>query len=197
MKNDRTQLDQPHVRCDIARVLVSRRRIARRVGELADAIAARYAGRELTILAVLTGSLIFVSDLIRRLPLRMRLDLVSVCSYPGTATTSQGPHIETELGDELRGKDVLIVDDILDSGKTVEALVTAVESAGAASVGTCVLLRKRRDDLPDRIGVDLFGFDVEPEFVVGYGLDYDRLYRNLPEICSLKAEALARPGGEQ
>lgn len=178
-------------RSDIDRVLFSRPRIAARVGELAREISRHYAQCEqLTIVAVLTGSLIFLADLIRQMPLRLRLDLVSICSYPGPAIRSQGPRFTLPLAADLAGKDVLVVDDILDSGQTLAALLEEIRAQGPASVRACVLLRKDRQDLPHRLAVDFFGFDVANEFVVGYGLDFDHLYRNLPDICVLKPQVL-------
>jgi hypoxanthine phosphoribosyltransferase len=174
----------------IGGVVVTRAQIARRIGVLAGHIAERYARRELTILAVLTGSLIFLSDLIRRMPLRMRLNLISVSSYPGRATASRGPRFVLPEMD-LAGKDVLVLDDILDSGQTLACLVEAVKSRNPASVRTCVLVRKDRPDLAGRIEPDFWGFAVNNEFLVGYGLDFDNLYRNLPDICTLRHE-----GGE-
>lgn len=174
---------------DVARVVIPRDEIAARVGQLAGEIAECYAGRELTILAVLTGSLIFLSDLIRRLPLRMRVDVVAVSSYPGPTTCSQGADVRTPVPPDLAGRDVLILDDILDSGRTLAATLSDVRAAGAASVRSCVLLRKRRPDVPSRTEADFVGFEIENEFVVGYGLDFDRLYRNLPDVCLLKDRA--------
>jgi len=172
-------------RGEIAGVLISRERIQARLVSLAEEIARWYAGGEVTFLAALTGSLVFVSDLLRRLPLRVRLEMVRVRSYPGRTTRSRGARVLAPEGLDLAGRDVLIVDDILDSGPTLAALrALAVESA-AARVRTCVLLRKRRDDLPGRPDADLVGFDIDDRFVVGYGLDYDNLYRNLPDICLL------------
>lgn len=169
----------------IARVVVTRTQIARRVRGLAGRIAAGYAGRELTILAVLTGSVIFLADLIRHMPLRMRLNLVSVSSYPRRATTSQGPRFVLPEMD-LAGKDVLVLDDILDSGRTLSCIVEAIKGLRPASVGTCVLVRKDRPDIKGRIEPDFWGFDTNNEFLVGYGLDFDNLYRNLPDICTLR-----------
>lgn len=170
---------------DIERVVVPREEIAARVADLGDRLAREYVGRELTIVAVMTGSLIFLADLVRRLPLRLRLVLIAVCSYPGKSTASQGPRFELPDAD-WAGQEVLVVDDILDSGQTMAALVEAIRSRGAAGVRTCVLLDKRRNDLPDRREPDYHAFTVDNEFLVGYGLDYDNLYRNLPDICVLR-----------
>lgn len=179
-----------------ARVIISRGRIARRVGRLAAEIADRYDGLELTVLAVLTGSLIFLGDLIRRLPGRMRLDVVSICSYPGKATKAWKAKYRLPIPRGLRGKHVLVVDDILDSGQTLGRLLKDAAAQGPASLRSCVLLRKNRRDLPERLRPEFVGFDVPDEFLVGYGLDYDNLYRNLPDVCALgrpRARAKRKP----
>jgi hypoxanthine phosphoribosyltransferase len=136
--------------------------------------------------AALTGALIFLSDLIRRLPLRLRLDVVRVSSYPHRATASREPSVPIASAGDLPGRHVLIIDDILDTGKTLELIRGLVLAAGAASARTCVLISKRRDDLPARVAADFVGFDIEDQFVVGYGLDYGDLYRNLPDVCLLR-----------
>jgi hypoxanthine phosphoribosyltransferase len=170
---------------DIAGVLIGRARIAERVGQLARGIAETYDRAELTILGTLTGSLIFISDLIRLLPMPVRLELVRVRSYPDTATSPQEPVVMMPPPEDLRGRHVLIVDDILDTGRTIELLLAEVAAAAAASVRTCVLLCKRRDDVPARPTAHFVGFDIDDQFVVGYGLDHGNLYRNLPDICLL------------
>lgn len=174
----------------VARVLIPRHQIAARVTELAAEVAACYRGGELTILAVLTGAVVFLSDLMRHLPLRVRLETVRVVSYPDQATTSQGPNVLAPIHADLAGQEVLIVDDILDSGQTLQAIRSMPAFRQAASLRTCVLLRKRRVDLPRRVEPDFVGFDVQDHFVVGYGLDYGNLYRNLPDICLLKDHLL-------
>jgi len=170
---------------DIAGVLIGRARIAERVNQLARTIADAYGGAELTIVGTLTGSLIFISDLIRLLPMPVRLELVRVRCYPDTATAPEEPVVMMPPPEDLHGRHVLIVDDILDSGKTLDLLLGEVAAAGAASVRTCVLLCKRRDDVPRRPETHFVGFHIEDQFVVGYGLDYGNLYRNLPDICLL------------
>lgn len=168
-----------------ARVRLSRGRIALRVEQLAAQIADQYDGRELTVLAVLTGSLIFLADLIRCLPGRMRLDVVSICSYPGRAVTARKARYRLPIPRGLRGKHVLVLDDILDSGQTLGRLLKDAAAQRPASLRSCVLLRKMRRDLPERLQPEFVGFDVPDEFLVGYGLDYDNLYRNLPDVCAL------------
>jgi len=171
-------------------VVVSRGQIARRLDELAGLINEAYRGSELTILAVLTGSVIFLADLIRGLAIPVRVEVAQVSSYPRDSTVSKGPRFTLPLTGPLAGRDVLILDDILDSGRTISALLKIVKAARPASVRTCVLLRKRRPDLPERREVDFVGFDVPNEFIVGYGLDFNNLYRNLPDLCVLKPSAL-------
>jgi len=185
----------------IDRVLLDRGRIADRVRELADAIAADFErdvgdGRfhadnpeSLTLVPLLTGSVIFLADLMRQLPLMMRIRLLSVSSYPGKSTVSRGVRIDDEFPEDLTGQHVLIIDDILDSGRTISAVRNLVEQRNAASVRVCVLLHKHLPQAAD-VHADYIGFDIPDEFVVGYGLDYDGFYRNLPEVVTLKSEAM-------
>jgi len=174
---------------EVGRVLVARDAIARRVAELGRDIADVYAERELTIVAVLAGSLIFLADLIRHIPGRLRICLVSVSSYPGASTTSTGRPKLDPPPELPSGGDVLIVDDILDTGQTLDTLVRHVRPQ-AASVRTCVLLKKKRKISP-LLHPDFVGFDIGEEFVVGYGLDFDNLYRNLPDIRVLRPGEVA------
>jgi hypoxanthine phosphoribosyltransferase len=185
--------------CDIDRVLIPADKIAQRVRELARQITLDHtepnlpADSQLTIVPILTGAMIFTADLIREMPLRMKIGLLSVSSYPGTSTASKGPTLgENRLG-EIRGRHVLLVDDILDSGETIKMIVPLLRDLGAATVKTCVLLRKDRPSARE-VKADYVGFDIPDEFVVGYGLDYDNYYRNLPEIVTLKREIIDRTG---
>lgn len=186
----------------IERVLLDRETIAARVGELGAVIAEDFTAAagptrgptngagELTIVPLLTGSVIFVADLMRELPLMMRIRLMRAASYPGKATKSQGVTIEDQRHESLAGRHVLIVDDILDSGRTITAVRQQIDAHGPASVKVCVLLRKRVASAM-AIEADYVGFDIPDQFVVGYGLDYDGYYRNLPEVVTLKPEAMA------
>jgi hypoxanthine phosphoribosyltransferase len=169
---------------------LSRERIAARVAELAGQIVGDLDSRPLALAALMTGSLIFAADLIRQLPVRMRLHLVNISSYPGTATVSKGPRLLGPLPEDLTGQTVLLLDDILDSGRTLAKMVDVLKQAGAASVRTCVLLAKPpRLRAPEGLqAADYVGFDIGEEFVVGYGLDYDDYYRNLPDIAVLKGD---------
>jgi hypoxanthine phosphoribosyltransferase len=184
---------------DIDRVLIPQQQIAQRVAELARLITEDHTTPKLdrpaqvTIVSVMTGAMIFCSDLIRHIPIAMRIGLVSVSSYPGQSVTSQGAQVVAQQLGDLHGRRVVLVDDILDSGQTIRLVQSVLRQQGAASVKTCVLLRKNRPATRD-VEVDYVGFDIPDEFVVGYGLDFDNYYRNLPDIVTLKTDVLeARP----
>lgn len=174
---------------DVARVVVSERQIEARVAAMAEEIASFYADSKegVTIVTILTGSLVFLADLIRRLPIRMRVALVTVSSYAGKTMQSRGAVLESAILPDLCNRDVLIVDDILDTGGTLRLVRDRLRAESPRSIRTAVMLRKR-DKAPADLPVEFVGFDIEDEFVVGYGLDYDGLYRNLPYIGVLKPE---------
>jgi hypoxanthine phosphoribosyltransferase len=179
---------------DLEKVLITRDRIAARVHELAAQIAGDYSrllgtdtDGKVVLVSVLTGSIVFVADLIRELPLKISLGLVAVSSYPGTSMESKGAMMRSELPRNLSGKHVLVVDDILDSGQTLDVLGNLIREQSPASLKMCVLLRKPGKALID-VAVDYVGFDIPDEFVVGYGLDYDGYYRNYPQIATLRPQ---------
>lgn len=175
---------------DIDRILITADQLADRVGALALEITKRYQACEqpLVIVTVLSGAVVFLADLIRQLPIRMRLSLLSVSSYPGPTCESQGAKLRGafELDCDLEGMPVLIVDDILDSGGTLKLVQRTIRSRGPQSMETAVLLRKT-GRAPADVKVEYVGFDIPDGFVVGYGLDYDGQYRNLPHIAALKS----------
>jgi hypoxanthine phosphoribosyltransferase len=184
---------------DIDEVLIDRVAIAGRVEALAKEITAdlrqEQGGEvgEVTLVPILTGSFIFVADLIRQLPMRMQIRLMSVSSYGGKSVTGGRPRVQEELTQmpaSLAGRHVLVIDDILDSGNTLRLVTELLRQRKPASLRTCVLLRKRRESAM-AFGVDYVAFDIPDRFVVGYGLDYDDYYRNLPEVVTLKREILA------
>lgn len=183
----------PPVDRDIARVLFTREQITARIAALADDVARCYRQDEadLTIVAILSGSLIFLADLIRCLPLRMRIGLVAVSSYPGPVTTPRRASTLTEIHADVRNRHVLVVDDILDTGNTLRLVTARLREQQPASLRTCVLLRKPSKAPPD-VAADFVGFDVDDVFVVGYGLDYDGQYRNYPHIGVLRRELYTR-----
>src|SRR5205823_6321773 len=171
---------------DIDRILISQEKIAERVKQLAQQIVIdhtppRMAGEaEITIVPILTGAMIFCCDLIRQIPIAMKIGLMTVSSYPGSSIRTQGSQmLGQQLGD-VRGRHVLLIDDILDSGGTIKLVAPFVKSLGAATVKTAVLLRKDRPAAKET-HVEYVGFEIPDEFVVGYGLDYNNYYRNLPD----------------
>lgn len=176
---------------DIARILIDRERIDARVRELAREIGARYDGDDggLTLVPILSGSIIFLADLIRQLPLRMKIALVQVSTYPGSATTPQAPRTVLELSGDVAGRHVLVVDDILDSGGTLRRVHAMLRERGVRTIRTAVLLRKPAKAPPD-VHVDFVGFDIEDLFVVGYGLDFNDHYRNYPHVGVLHPELM-------
>jgi len=184
---------------DIDKVLIDRRRIAERVaalaGELVEDLTSESGQTEdldLTIVPILTGSLIFLADLIRHLPVRMRIHLISISSYPGAATTTKGATLKeglTNLPESLTGHHVLIVDDILDSGKTLHFVRDMLLKYEPATLRTCVLLRKQRESAMN-FPIDYVCFDIPDQFIVGYGLDFNDYYRNLPDIVTLRPEVI-------
>src|SRR5688572_7357269 len=176
---------------DIDRVLVTRNQIAQRINQLAQKIVADHASDkgdvEITLLPILTGGMVFCADLMRQMPVRMRIGLMTVSSYPGKSTQTKGSNLVADHIGDIGGRHILVVDDILDSGGTLRLVVPRLRELGAASVKACVLLRKDRPSAK-ATAVDYVGFDIPDEFVVGYGLDYDDYYRNLPDIVTLKRD---------
>ena len=178
---------------DIDRILISTERIAERIETLGEQIQADLAELpgdvEVIIVPILTGSIIFVADLIRQLPQKIRIAVVAASSYAGKRTQTTGDPLIGEIQHDLRDKFVLIVDDILDSGTTIRRIREHIEERGPRTLRSCVLLRKNRPSAMET-PCEYIGFDIPDEFVVGYGLDYDDYYRNLPHIGVLKPEAL-------
>jgi hypoxanthine phosphoribosyltransferase len=166
-------------------VLLTAERIQQRVGELARQIAADYDGRPVTIVGVLTGCLMFLADLVRRLDLPLRIVLIQASSYRGATTTPGELHIHPDLALDVRGRHVLLLDDILDTGQTLGYLVHYLRGLGPASLRVAVLLRKQgRQQIP--LEPDYCGFNIPDAFVVGYGLDYNDEFRHLPYVAVLE-----------
>ena len=177
---------------DIDRVLFTEEQLQARVAEIAAQIDRDYAGKQPLLVSVLRGSFVFMADLVRRITLPCTVDFMAVSSY-GSGTTSSGQvKIVKDLSEQIEGKDVIVVEDILDSGNTLSYLLKLLEARHPASIRLCTLL-----DKPERrtkpMAVQYSGFTIPDEFVVGYGLDYDEKYRNLPYIGILKPRVY---GGE-
>ncbi len=173
-------------------VLIDRDRIATRVEELAGQISRDLADvrveGEIVLVPILTGSIIFVADLIRHLPHKIRIEVATVQSYYGEKQKVKQAKIIGALPRNVDGKHVLIVDDILDSGETIRLIRNELQQRNPKSVRACVLLRKQRPTAM-QTPCEYVGFDIPDEFVVGYGLDYQSYYRNLPDVCTFKSDA--------
>jgi hypoxanthine phosphoribosyltransferase len=173
---------------DIGEILLTEEQISAKVAELGARIGADYGDRRLTLVSVLKGSLPFMADLMRAIPSPVRIDLMEVSSYGGTSTESSGlVRILKDLSATIAGEDVLIVEDIIDTGLTLNYLLRYLRGKNPATLRICTLLDKPARRLVD-IPVDYVGFTIPDQFVVGYGLDYGEYYRNLRFVGVLKPE---------
>ena len=172
-------------------LLYSRDQIAQRVRELAARISADYAGSDLVLIGILRGAFVFVADLIRQLTIPVKIDFVSAASYGSRTQTSGQVAITKELQVPVSGQDILLVEDIEDTGATLQAIRKKFEELGPRSVKVCALIDKRERRLVD-IRVDYVGFELSKGFIVGYGIDYAERYRYLPDIYRI--EGLAESG---
>ena len=170
----------PGWQAEIERVLIAEDRILQRVKQLGREIGRDFAGRELVVVSVLNGTVMFLADLLRNLSIPLRLDFIGVSSY-ASGTVAGKLLFTKELRLDVLGRDVLLVDDILDTGKTMKLVLGKLQSLKPRRVKTCVLLNKasRR---AEKIEADYVGFEIPDLFVVGYGLDFAERYRNLPFI---------------
>jgi hypoxanthine phosphoribosyltransferase len=166
------------------RTLITEDKIIQRVTKLAGQIERDFQGRPVTVVGVLTGCLVFLADLIRRVDLPLKIYFVQASSYRGATTQAGQLELRLDTLPDLSGRDVLLVDDILDTGQTLSKLVAELRRLGAASVRVAVLLRKMGRQQID-LEPDYIGFSIPDEFVVGYGLDYNDEYRHLPHIAVL------------
>lgn len=171
----------------IKEVLLSEEQISEKVKELGAQISKDYAGKDLLVVVILKGSAIFAADLLRAIDIPVEIDFMAVSSY-GKGTVSTGVvKIIKDLNESIEGKNILVIEDILDSGKTLSNLCTLLKTRNPASVEVCALLNK-----PERreaeVDLKYSGFSIPDEFVVGYGLDYAEKYRNLPYVGILKRE---------
>ncbi|MCA1833210.1 MAG: hypoxanthine phosphoribosyltransferase [Actinobacteria bacterium] len=179
---------------DIGEILITEDEIQAKVAELGKAITEDYRGRDLLLVGVLKGAFILMSDLARAIPIPLEFDFMAVASY-GSATKSSGVvRILKDLDLTITGRNVLIVEDIIDSGLTLSYLIRNLQARGPATLEVCALL-----DKPDvqKVPIDVryHGFSLPPVFVVGYGLDYVERYRNLPYVGTLKPHLYTDEGG--
>lgn len=173
---------------DIAEILITEAQLREKVAELGTRLSADYAGRDIVLVSVLKGSLPFMADLMRAMSIPVRIDLMEVSSYGGAVTETSGlVRILKDLSASIEGKDVLIVEDIIDTGLTLNYLLRYLRGKNPASLRICTLLDKPARRLVE-IGIDYRGFEIPDRFVVGYGLDYGEMYRNLPHIAVLRPE---------
>lgn len=172
---------------DIDRIIVSKQEIKSKVEYLGKSISEDYKGRSLILVGILKGANIFMADLARAITEKIQLEYMVVSSY-GTGAQSSGKiNIIKDIGGSIEGKDILLVEDIVDTGLTLKFLKKYLKDRGTASVKICALLDKPQRRKAD-IHIDYMGYNVPNEFIVGYGIDYAEFYRNLPYIASLKRE---------
>lgn len=191
-KNSVPRLPQLRVRVptrwrgEVERILITDEMLARRVAALAREVERDFRGHEMVVVALLNGTVMFLADLIRHLSLPLRLDFMGVSSY-GTGTESGDLVFTKELRLDVRGRDVLLVDDILDTGKTLSRVLPKLRALKPRRLKTCVLLDKPSRRV-EKVRANYVGFEIPDQFVVGYGLDYAEKYRNLPFVGVLKPE---------
>jgi hypoxanthine phosphoribosyltransferase len=178
----------------VATILITEQELQRRIYELGKALDVRYSGRVPLMIGVLNGAVAFMTDLMRAMTIPVEIDFMAVSSY-GNSTRSTGVvRILKDLNNEIEGRDVLVVEDIVDSGLTLRYLLDVLQTRRPASVEVVALLRKAKPDaIP--VDVDLVGFDIPDEFVIGYGLDYAERYRNLPYVAILDPAAIKDEAG--
>jgi hypoxanthine phosphoribosyltransferase len=180
--NAQTELER-----DVAEILIDEERLKARVHELGEEISADYVGRDLLLIGVLKGAVFFMADLMRTLTIPCEIDFMAISSYGAQTDSSGVVRILKDLDINIEGRDVLVVEDIIDSGLTLSYLIRNLESREPASLEVCALLTK-----PDRREIDVpvryIGFEIPNRFVIGYGLDFAERYRNLPYVGVLDTE---------
>ena len=170
---------------DVEEVLLSGEEVQARVGELGAQLAADYEGRDPVLVSVLKGSIIFLADLVRAMPIPLAIDLMEVSSYGASTESSGQVRILKDLSTSIEGREVIVVEDIIDTGLTLNYLLRYLHDKGPASIRICCLLDKPARRLAP-IEIDYRGFTIPDRFVIGYGLDYAERYRNLPYIGVLR-----------
>ena len=174
--------------CDIDHILVSEQQLKGKVAQLGAAISRDYAGRDLLLVSILKGAVVFMADLMRAVTIPCGIDFMVVSSYGSGTSTSGLVKIIKDLDQDLSGKDVLIVEDIIDSGRTLSYLIEILKQRHPSTLRLCTLLDKPERRVKD-VKVDYVCFNIPDEFVVGYGLDYAQKYRNLPYVGVIEPEA--------
>ena len=176
---------------DIERVLISEEELQKRIGELGQQLAKEYAGKDPIFVGVLKGVVNFFTDMVRATPIRCQYEFMAVSSYGGGTSTSGNVKLLKDVSCNIKGRHVVILEDILDSGLTLKFVTEHLRSMEPASLKICTML-----DKPERRKVDIFadyvGFTIPNEFVVGFGLDYQEFYRNLPFVGVLKPEVYSK-----
>ncbi|MCS7220845.1 MAG: hypoxanthine phosphoribosyltransferase [Anaerolineae bacterium] len=186
-------MGKDHLLDDVARILITEQELRRRITELGEQISHDYQGRPLLLVAVLKGSVMFLADLMRAIHIPHAIDFMATSSY-GSGTHSSGVvRILKDLDEPIEGKDVLLVEDIIDTGHTLDYLLRILEERRPNSLRVCALLDKR-ERREVEVPVHYVGFTIPNEFVIGYGLDYAQIYRNLPFIGVLKPEVYQKTG---
>ena len=175
----------------IKKVLIDEEALQLKIKELGAQITKDYEGKELLVICILKGAVMFVTDLVKRIDLPLEIDFMAVSSYGNSTKSSGVVRILKDLNEEINGKHILIVEDIIDSGLTLSYLIDNLKSREPASVAVCTLLDKP-DNRKTPIDISYTGFVVPYEFVVGYGLDYAEKYRNVPFIFVLKEEIYSK-----
>ena len=176
------------MRDDIQTILFDEQAVDEMVRKIAGSISKDYAGKELVLVCILKGAAVFTADLMRRLPLSVTVEFVQAASYGTSTTSSKTITIKKDLDTDIKGKHVLLIDTIIDTGETLNHLFTLLGERGSANLKAVVLLdKKTRRTIP--VPVAYSGFDIPDTFVVGYGMDYGEKYRNLPYIAVLKPSA--------
>ena len=172
-------------------VLLTEEEVDRRIGEIAEQISKDYAGQEVHLICILKGGVFFTCELAKRLTVPVTMDFMSVSSYGGGTESSGIVKLVKDLDESLEGKNVLIVEDIIDSGRTLAYLIDVLNQRKPAEIRLCTLLDKPERRVKKQVKVDYVCFTIPDEFVVGYGLDYDQKYRNLPYIGVVEQDETA------
>jgi hypoxanthine phosphoribosyltransferase len=180
-----SQLHVPTMHADVEEILLSEEQIATRVAELGRQLSAEYASRDPVLVSVLKGSIVFLADLIRSMDIPLSVDLMEVSSYGSGTETSGQVRILKDLSRSIEGREVIVVEDIIDTGLTLNYLLRYLGERNPSSISVCCLLDKPARRLAE-IEIGYRGFTIPDRFVIGYGLDYDERYRNLPYIGVLR-----------